>query len=488
MNILTNTSAWLLIAFMPQAFAANFYVPTGGDKLLGNPEQAKYIISKKDEDLIDIAVEHRVGQNEIIKVNPKVDRWLARAGRKIRIPNSYLLPDAPQKDIVLNLPEYRMYYYPKGNSEWAGQVVTNPISIGRVDWNTPLGKTKIIAKIKNPTWTPPESIRREHAAEGDILPAVFPAGPDNPLGLFAMRLGVPGYLIHSTNKPLGLGMRVSHGCVRMYPNDIKRLFPFVSVGTSVYIVNQPIKVGWSNGTLYIEAHPDLEDKQRSYQQRIDAALALIYKVNNGQSFNISGSALRKALENNDGIPVALYSGGASNSVLASEIPAQVEERYSDIQSSLENPPASNAYSTPTEKPATINPYAKESSTIYERSQAYESISKPYVDSTPSSSPSSTPVVTEKQPEIIYSAPVDTTPVYEQPPVPQSTFEPATIYSVPVEKTPIYEPSLERSVRYESQSTPTSPLNNDYLIPNKVQKELRQEEEQERDFKNSPFPH
>jgi len=458
MNILTNKSAWLLMAFIPQAFAANFYVPTGGDKLLGNPEQPFYVVSKSNEDLIDIAAAHHVGQNEIVKLNPKVDRWLARAGRKIRIPNSYLLPDAPQKDIVLNLPEYRLYYYPKGNSEWSGQVVTNPISIGRVDWNTPLGKTKIIAKITNPTWTPPASIRREHAAKGDILPAVFPAGVNNPLGLFAMRLGVPGYLIHSTNKPLGLGMRVSHGCVRMYPDDIKRLFPFVSVGTSVYIVNQPIKVGWSKGTLYIEAHPDLEDKKRSYQQRVDAALALIYKVNNGQSFNISGSALRTALENNDGIPVALYRSSQSNSVLASESPAQVEENYSNIQPNLEQSPSLNSYA-PTHNPATINPYVEAPSMpVYESPQVYEPIPKPKI---PSSNP--------------YAA---------QPP--------KTIYSAPVETVPFYEPHLERPTppsRYDTQSTPSSRLNNnDYAIPNSVQKELQNEEQQERDFKNSPFPY
>jgi L,D-transpeptidase ErfK/SrfK len=137
-------------------------------------------------------------------------------------------------------------------------VVTHPISIGRMDWSTPLGTTTITGKVANPSWYPPQSIRDEHAARNDILPRVVPPGPDNPLGRHAMRLGLPGYLIHGTNKPSGVGMRVTHGCVRMFPEDIEALYKTVPTGTAVNIVNQPVKIGWTaDGTLYLEAHPAL---------------------------------------------------------------------------------------------------------------------------------------------------------------------------------------------------------------------------------------
>ena len=136
--------------------------------------------------------------------------------------------------------------------------MTYPISIGRMDWETPLGRTSIISKVRNPSWYPPESIRAEHAAEGDILPRVVPPGPDNPLGDYAMRLGLPGYLIHGTNRPAGVGMRVTHGCIRMFPEDIDYLFGRVDVHTPVRIINEPVKVGWDGDRLVVEAHVTLE--------------------------------------------------------------------------------------------------------------------------------------------------------------------------------------------------------------------------------------
>ncbi len=305
----------LCLIFSANVFASNFYEPHNGDKLLGIPEQTYHVTSKKGQDLIDIAVQEGIGQNEIVRINPKIDRWLIKAGRKIRISNSYLLPDTKTNGVVLNLPEYRMYYYPTIENGWEGQIATYPISIGRLDWNTPLGTTKIIQKIVDPTWTPPISIKREHAAKGDILPDVVPAGPDNPLGLFAMRLGVPGYLIHGTNKPLGLGMRVSHGCIRMHPDDIELLFPFVENGTPVHIVNQPIKVGWSGDKLYIEVHPDLEGKQRNYQTRLDIALNLIAKENNNQQLSFDSAVLKTALDQSNGIPVKIYQGAKSEALI-----------------------------------------------------------------------------------------------------------------------------------------------------------------------------
>jgi len=288
--------------------ATTFPLPANPqDSLIGDPpHKIKYAIAKYEDTLLDIARQYDLGQNQILLANPDVDRWLPGEGTKVRIPNSYILPDAPRDGLILNLPEFRLYYFPKPRKGEQAVVITHPISIGRQDWDTPLGKTWIQSKKRNPVWIPPASIKKEHAEKGDPLPDVVPAGPDNPLGLYAMRLAIPGYLIHSTNKPYGVGMRVSHGCIRMYPEDIERLFPMIKVKTPVYIVNQPIKVGWLDDTLYIEVHPPLDGHLEDYQSKLDHALDLIEKANDGVLPVVRGAALKKALQEANGIPVAVF--------------------------------------------------------------------------------------------------------------------------------------------------------------------------------------
>jgi L,D-transpeptidase ErfK/SrfK len=282
------------------------YPKIQGDILVGNnPSPIQYTFAKEEDTLLDIARAFNMGQNEILMANPKVDRWLPGKNTKVNIPISRLLPDTPHNGLVLNLAEFRLYYYPQQNKNQPRVVITHPISIGRVDWETPLGDTTVIAKNKDPIWIPTQAIKDEHVAEGDILPDVFPAGPDNPLGEYAIRLGVPGYLIHSTNKPFGVGMRVSHGCIRMYPEDIELLFPKIKKGIKVHIVNQPIKVGWSDNILYIEVHPSLDDKKTSYGDSLDIALNLIERANNYKVLKINGGALKRALTRRNGIPVSL---------------------------------------------------------------------------------------------------------------------------------------------------------------------------------------
>ncbi len=304
MKILIVLLFWLGSVAITQA--TEYPLPSNPeDSLIGDePHKIKYAIARHEDTLLDIARRYDIGQNQILLANPDVDRWLPGEGTKVRIPNSYILPEAPRQGVVLNLPEFRLYYYPKKRPDI---VITHPISIGRIDWETPLGKTYIRAKTKNPVWIPPKSIKEEHAKEGEILPDVYPAGPDNPLGLYALRLGIPGYLIHSTNKPYGVGMRVSHGCIRMYPEDIEKLFPDIKVGTAVYIVDQPVKVGWlKDNTLYIEVHPALKDEDNEYSARLETALNLIEKANHGILPVLKGSALKKALQQANGIPVAIF--------------------------------------------------------------------------------------------------------------------------------------------------------------------------------------
>lgn len=291
------------------SYATTYQLPVAeGDSVIGEaPETGLYTLARKDDTLLDVARDYNTGQNEIVLANPNVDRWLPGQDTEIRIPSSRILPNTKYKGLVLNLPEFRLYYYPESkDKDQPRQVITHPISIGRMDWDTPLGSTRIIAKTKDPQWRPPQSIKDEHAAEGDILPDVFPAGPDNPLGQYAMRLGFPGYLIHGTNKPYGVGMRVSHGCIRMYPEDIEKLFPLIKTGTAVEIVNQPIKVGWLNNTLYVEVYPELEGKQISFQERLEIAMDQIQKLNDQSVPRLDAIALREALRQPNGLPVAIY--------------------------------------------------------------------------------------------------------------------------------------------------------------------------------------
>ena len=296
-----------LISVSPITHAISFLLPDNPkDSLIKEFEEGvnKQTTASKNEDLLDIARRFDLGQNEIIRLNPKVDRWLPTDGENIQLQSERLLPDAPRTGLVLNLPEFRLYYFPKAEGDTTASVITHPISIGRQDWETPLGQTKIVAKKENPTWTPPESIKKEHAAKGDPLPDVVAAGPDNPLGLYAIRLGIPGYLIHSTNKPYGVGMRVSHGCIRMYPEDIARLFPIIQVNTPVTIVNQAVKVGWFKNNLYIEVHPSIEGHQSD--DLLDIALDLIEQANDGALPVIDGAALRSALTEKQGLPIKIF--------------------------------------------------------------------------------------------------------------------------------------------------------------------------------------
>ena len=192
----------------------------------------------------DIARHFGLGYNEITLANPAVPAWAPKAGGQVLLPLRFILPDAPRKGIVLNLANMRVFYYPTKQPD---TLLTYPVGVGRDGWNTPLGQTTIVAKKTQPTWIVPESIRREHAAKGDPLPKVVPPGPDNPLGEYALLLGSSSYRIHGTNKPYGVGMQVSHGCVRLYPEDIEVLFEKTPVGTPVRIVHQPYMMAWDRG-------------------------------------------------------------------------------------------------------------------------------------------------------------------------------------------------------------------------------------------------
>lgn len=244
---------------LPRAAATHRFTVGAGEGVVGAVEVT---IATRADTLPDIARRFNVGYEEIVRANPDVDPWLPGEGREIVLPTAFVLPDAPREGIVINVAAMRLYYFPKVARGAPQVVITHPIGIGRVGWQTPEGTTRVIARVKDPVWVPPLSVRREHHDNGDDLPAKVPAGPDNPLGAHLFRLGWPTYLIHGTNKPYGVGMRSSHGCIRLYPEDIALLFDSVPDGTPVRVVNQPTVLGWRGETLYVQAFGSLEDDRR----------------------------------------------------------------------------------------------------------------------------------------------------------------------------------------------------------------------------------
>ncbi len=239
--------------------AKTYLMPTQGDNIIG---RVLNLTSKESDTLVDIARNYNLGFTDITAANITVDPWLPGEETPLVIPTHFILPNAPYEGIVINLAEMRLYYFPPKSPHHSATVMTYPIGIGREGHSTPLGVTKITAKISDPSWTVPPGLRAEKRAEGIELPRVMPPGPDNPLGRYAMSLGIPKYLIHGTNQPFGIGRRVSYGCIRLYPEDIAELVKAVPTGTRVTIVDQPYKIGRRYGTFYVEAHQPLMKSDR----------------------------------------------------------------------------------------------------------------------------------------------------------------------------------------------------------------------------------
>jgi len=268
------------------------------------------VIYKADfeDTLIHLARNNGLGFVELRAANPTLDPWIPGAGARIVLPKKHLLPEAPRKGLVMNLAEMRIYYF----KDEGKAPQTYPISIGREGLQTPTGSTSIVRKKDGPTWRPTARMRKEDPE----LPASVPPGPENPLGTHALYLGWPQYLIHGTNKPYGIGRRVSSGCMRMYPEDIKALFPQVPVGTPVTVVDQPVKVGWIDGDLYVEISPN-QDQAKSIEEN---GVLPTFEITNEDMKRISAKAgeaakdikwdlVRRAVQEHRGYPVKILNGG-----------------------------------------------------------------------------------------------------------------------------------------------------------------------------------
>lgn len=301
---------------LPLATATHRFIVTPDQDVVG---RLQVTIARHEDTLTDIARRFNVGYQEIIRANPGVDPWLPGEGTPVVLPTEFVLPDAPREGVVLNLAAMRLYYYPKREKDAPVEVITHPIGIGKVGWATPEGSTKVVARVKDPVWTPPVSVRKEHARDGDILPAKVPPGPDNPLGRHMMRLGWPSYLIHGTNKPPGVGMRASHGCIRLYPEDIEGLFEAVPIGTRVTAVNQPYLLGWRGEQLLVQAYQPQDDDKRDWsdvskalRQKAARQGAARWKKIAARADSIDWEAIRQAAAKPRGIALPVGPGNGES--------------------------------------------------------------------------------------------------------------------------------------------------------------------------------
>ena len=262
-----------------------------------------HVLTRKQDTLLDIARNNNLGFVELLAANPRVDPWLPGNRTKLILPNAHILPSGPREGLLLNLIDQRLYYFPK----FSTKIKSYPIGTGQDAWDTPHGTTKVIKKVRNPTWYVPESIRKEQPE----LPAVFKPGPDNPLGKHAMYLGWPSYLIHGTNNPWGVGRRVSHGCIRMYPEAIEELFPKLPIGTAVTVVSQEMKIAWVGPQLMVEIHPNLtqnieiERGKNPTPAPISEMSYRVFKAAGENSRLIDWKKLKQAARERSGIPVTV---------------------------------------------------------------------------------------------------------------------------------------------------------------------------------------
>jgi len=254
------------LGFAPESRAAAYSIAGADTQIVGAiiPLRTRY-----EDTLASVAEAQGLGWRELVDANPEIDPWLPGDGTVIDLPTKYILPSGPREGVVINVSEFRLYYFPPGGN----MVVTFPVGLGRLDFPTPLVNTRIKAAVPNPSWSPGPTARAEHAARGNPLPSVVPPGPENPMGSMAIVLGIPSYFIHGTNQPFAVGQTASLGCIRMYNNHVETLAEMARSGMPVRIVNEPYKVGWREGELFVEIHEDIYgmSKPGDLQKKISEA-------------------------------------------------------------------------------------------------------------------------------------------------------------------------------------------------------------------------
>jgi L,D-transpeptidase ErfK/SrfK len=277
-------------------FATAYIKPVPDESLIG---QLQYNTTGQNDDITSIQKHYDVGYNALENANPHLDPTkMFPPAATVTIPTQHILPNQPREGIVINLPEMRMYYYPPESDE----VFTYPIGIGKIGKTIPITKTIITRKALDPIWVPPEDIREFNLKQGIVLPHIMPAGPENPLGPYAIYMRIPTYLIHSTIYPESIGKRASFGCIRMYETDIKDFFPSVEKRMPVIIINNPIKIGWDNEHLFLEAHKPLKEHDSAYDASLPGTVNLINQESKNNLTLVDWQSIAFILEERDGIP------------------------------------------------------------------------------------------------------------------------------------------------------------------------------------------
>jgi L,D-transpeptidase ErfK/SrfK len=269
-----------------------------GDDVIG---RLAVIRLEEGDTLPDIARHFSLGVNAISAANPGVDVWVPAAGERVTLPLCFILPDAPRKGIVINLATMRLFEYSENNKSLA--VSTYPVGVGAEDRPSPMGQMYVARKAARPTWYVPASIAADHRKKGDILPAAVPPGPDNPLGEYALYLSRSGYLMHGTNKPASIGLQATNGCIRLYPEDVKRLYKDTPVRTPVRIVNQPYLLGQRNGVIYLEVHVPPEGLDAV---EFDSVFERLKKIERDSGRTLDWSKVKEVRTEARGIPVPVF--------------------------------------------------------------------------------------------------------------------------------------------------------------------------------------
>jgi L,D-transpeptidase ErfK/SrfK len=288
--------AFSLLLLPTVLFAATYTLPPSQQALIGRVQSA---YAQSGDNVVTVAKRYDIGFNAVANANPELD--LSRGfstGTLLQIPTAYVLPPLPRRGIIINLPEMRLYYFLQDNHE----VLTYPIGIGKIGKTIPITQTAITRKTRDPVWIPPPDIREFNRRQGVILPSVMPAGPDNPLGPYAIYLRVPTYLIHSTIFPESVGKRASFGCIRMYESDIEDFFPLVEQGIPVAIINKPVKIGWEGNKLFIEAHEPLEEHSGAYDASLPGMVHTITRMTSHQLVLIDWQQVSYIAKERDGMP------------------------------------------------------------------------------------------------------------------------------------------------------------------------------------------
>ena len=310
-----------------EPISRNYFILDSADQTVVGQPQVVY--SRSENTFSDIAREYGLGFDELVAANRGVDPWLPGEDTAILLPTQYILPADARTGLVLNIASKRLFYFPAVADGERQTVMTFPIGIGRVGWETPLGDATVVSKARDPQWWVPASVRKEHAELGNPLPAVVQAGPDNPLGRYVLKLDMPGYLIHGTNQPYGVGMRVSHGCIRLYPENIELLYSLVETGEPVMIINKPYLAGRRDGQLYLEAHAALEDDAVSPEEHLQAIFETA-RSDSGAFADADEQALAWAVvENARGVPVRVLKNDADEVLERARLVRNTVERDPD---------------------------------------------------------------------------------------------------------------------------------------------------------------